>query len=278
MIPFEFEYHAPENLDEALELYLLLDADNKKPVYYSGGTEIISLYRHRKITTGAVIDLKSIPETKLFEIRKEKLVIGAAVTLSRLTDDEKYPLLAGITRHIADRTVRNRLTVGGNICGKLPYREAVLPFLLSDSEVVLAGPNGRRTEKIGDIFNKRLRLETGELLVQFLTPVSTLKYKSWSKRREKHGPVDYPLLHLAAVDDGSWLSLAVSGLCAFPFRHATLEELLNDRNLPIIERVEKSLSLLPGDIRSDELGSADYRESLWQHDLTEMLNEMEGAR
>ncbi len=278
MIPFNLEYYAPDNLDEAVELFLTLEAENKKPVYYGGGSEIISFSRHRKINTGAVIDLKSIPETRIFEVKEEKLITGANATLSILTDQDIYPLLARITRHIADRTVRNRLTVGGNICGKLPYREAVLPFLLSDSEAVLAGPNGRRKEKLGNIFDKRLRLDKGELLVQLLTPLSSLKFKSWSRRREKHGPVDYPLLHLAAVEDGERISVAVSGLCAFPFRDLGLENMLNDKNLQVLEKVEKSLTLLPGDIRSDDIGSADYRQALWKHELSEMLNEMEGAR
>jgi len=93
MIPFNLEYYAPDNLDEAVELFLSLEEENKKPVYYGGGSEIISFSRHRKINPGAVIDLKSIPETRVFEIKQDRLITGANVTLSVLTDQDIYPLL-----------------------------------------------------------------------------------------------------------------------------------------------------------------------------------------
>lgn len=173
--------------------------------------------------------------------------------------------------------MRNRLTLGGNICGRLPYREAVLPFLLGGAEVMLAGPQGRRSVPLLPHFDKRLRLEKGEMLVQLSVPAAYLKAKSWRKRRERHGPVDYPLLHLAVLEIDKKPAVAVSGLCAFPFRSDKLESLLNDPSLSIQEKAEQSLALLPGPIRADELGSADYRRALWLKDLAAMLNEIGGT-
>lgn len=278
MIPFDFEYYAPDTIEEAIELYQNLEAEDKKPLYYSGGTEIISFSRHRKIVTGALIDLKGIADTVVFAEEGEKLVVGSCVTLSALTEQERFPLLAEVVRGIADRTVRNRLTLGGNICGHLPYREAVLPFLIGDADAFIAGPSGNRTIALVDIFDKRMRLEKGELLVKLFLPAEATKAGGWHKRREKHGPVDYPLLHIAALklkNDGK-LAVAVSGLCAYPFRDRALDELINEVSLSPEDKIEKSIGLLPGEIRADDLASADYRRALWQLDLAEMLQEMEG--
>ncbi len=278
MIPFDFQYYAPESIEEAVDLYTTLDQEDRNPLYYGGGTEIISFGRQSKISTGAVIDLKNIPESVAWQPGKDTLKVGAALSLSFLTEQEQFPLLAGVARPVADRTVRNRLTLGGNICGRLPYREALLPFLLGDARAVLAGPEGSRTVELMQLFNKRMLLEKGEFLVQLLVPNAALQAAWWHKRREKHGPVDYPLVHLALMRLNGLLTAAVSGLCAFPFREAALEDLLNDSSLTNSEKVEKSLSLLPGKVRDDDLASAAYRERLWRIDLEQALEEMEGVR
>lgn len=278
MIPFDFEYYQPSSPAEAVELYTALEADQKNPLYYSGGTEIITFGRHGKLRFGALIDIKKIEQMKVFKVEEGKLLVGAGVSLSVLADQNLYPLLAGVTRAVADRTVRNRLTLGGNICSRLPYREAVLPFLLAEAEALVVGPNGSRSEPLRALFDKRLRLAPGELLVQLSLSESSTRLKSLVKRREKHGPVNYPLLHTAAVFSEGRLSFAVSGLCAFPFRSAEVEEVLNSSNLSVQHRIDKAITLLPADIRSDDMASAEYRQALWRQDLSEIIDEMEGAR
>lgn len=278
MIPFDFEYYQPSSPEEAIELYTVLEADQKTPLYYSGGTEIISFGRHGKLLFGALIDIKKIEQINVFTVEDDRLLVGAGVSLSVLADQNLYPLLARVTRAVADRTLRNRLTLGGNICSRLPYREAVLPFLLAEAEALIVGPNGSRSEPLRALFDKRLRLAPGELLVQLSLSESHTRLNSRAKRREKHGPVNYPLLHTAAVFTESCLSFAVSGLCAFPFRSAEIEEAFNDRNLSAQDRIDKAIALLPADIRSDDMASAEYREELWRQDLAEIIEEMEEAR
>ncbi|MBM4236775.1 MAG: xanthine dehydrogenase, partial [Firmicutes bacterium] len=131
MIPFDFDYYLPQTAEEAVTLFTRLELDEKKPIYYAGGTEIITFCRQQTITPGALIDLKNIPETTVFEKVNDQLVIGANLSLSRIAEENHYPLLSVVVKKIADRTVRNRLTIGGNICGRLPYREALLPLLLT---------------------------------------------------------------------------------------------------------------------------------------------------
>ncbi|WP_178076322.1 FAD binding domain-containing protein, partial [Pseudomonas sp. 2822-15] len=80
-----------------------------------------------------------------------------------------FPLLTKTSKDVADHTARTKITLGGNICGNIFYREVVLPFLLTDSQVIIAGPKGYRTESINHIFNQVLQLERGEFLVQIVT-------------------------------------------------------------------------------------------------------------
>lgn len=277
MIPFDLEYYIPENAEEAVKLFGELDAAGKEPLFYGGGTEIITLCRQQKIAPGALIEIKGISETTVLESDDNKLIFGANLSLNNLAEQQYFPLLADVARCVADRTVRNRLTLGGNICGRLPYRETVIPFLLADADIIIAGPGGRRTEPLRRAFDKRLRLNPGEILVQLIVAGPELTWSYWRRRREKHGPVDYPLLHLAAARKKEHIAVAVSGLCAFPFRSGELEELINEKSLKPEIRAEKSLAHLPGPVRSDDLGSDDYRRALWLKDLALLLKEIEEA-
>ena len=66
MISYDFEYYKPKTYEEAIELFKLKTEEGKKPIYYSGGTEVVTFARKNTVKTGAVIDLKSIEETNIF--------------------------------------------------------------------------------------------------------------------------------------------------------------------------------------------------------------------
>ncbi|MFH2114623.1 MAG: FAD binding domain-containing protein [Spirochaetota bacterium] len=71
--------------------------------------------------------MKSLADTRLLEVKAGSLALGAALPLSTFEDWPGFPLLSSTIKGVADRTVRNRLTLGGNIAGMLPYREALAP-------------------------------------------------------------------------------------------------------------------------------------------------------
>lgn len=58
MIPFDFNYYQPASIQKAVEWFQLLHKRKKNPMYYAGGTEIITFARTNSIHPGAVIDLK----------------------------------------------------------------------------------------------------------------------------------------------------------------------------------------------------------------------------
>lgn len=61
MLPYNFDYYKPQSIKEAIELYQLLKLQEKKPMYYGGGTEVLTLGRLNFIYTDAIIDLKGFP-------------------------------------------------------------------------------------------------------------------------------------------------------------------------------------------------------------------------
>ena len=185
MLPFNFDYYKPESIKEAIELYQTLKVQGKTPLYYGGGTEIITLGRLNLVNADAVIDLKGIRECQIFEVQNDELIIGSAVSLSVFEEKELFPLLTNTSKEVADYTSRNKITIGGNICGRIFYRESVLPFLLADSAVIIAGSKGIRKLLLSEIFHKELHLEEGEFLVQIITEKEYLHTPHLSIKKRK---------------------------------------------------------------------------------------------
>ncbi|HWP96642.1 MAG TPA: FAD binding domain-containing protein [Syntrophomonadaceae bacterium] len=275
MIPFDFEYYLPGSVEHAIQQFQNLDQQGKNPMYYGGGTEIISMARMANISTGAVIDIKDIPQCKVLEFQEDHLVIGAGVTLTQIHESNLYPLLAQAGARVADHTIQNKITLGGNLCGTIIYREAVLPLLLADSEVVLAGPVGCKTLPINQIFKERMQLNKGEFIVQVRTLQSFLSCPYVHVKRTKEDKIHYPLLTICAIQVGNQVRTAFSGVCDFPFRSQEMESELNNSSLTVEQRVDNAITITPGLIPSNLEGSAGYRKFILRNLLISILYTLE---
>ena len=276
MIPFDFEYYKPETLEEAVQIYSDLNSKGKKPLYYGGGTEIISMARAFNVYTGAVIDIKGIPECNVQELNDNKLIIGSAVTLTQIAEANLFPVLTLTVQRIADHTIQDKITLGGNIAGTIIYRESVLPLLISNSEVTIANLNGLKQVPLMDIFEKRIKLSSGDLIVNVAIDSHFLSLPYVHSKRTKSDKIDYPLITLAALKDNNRINIAFSGVCSYPFRSLLIEDYLNDTNLPGNIRVDNVINNILDLVLSDLTGSAEYRKFVLQKMLMEVLSKLEG--
>jgi xanthine dehydrogenase molybdenum-binding subunit len=278
MIPFDFEYYKPGTVSDALKTFRDLQSVGKRVCYYGGGTELISQARLGSVTVDAVIDLKGIPECLTLSENDQHVLFGAAVSLTKVAEYRAYPLLSDHCRRIADHTSRNRITIGGNIAGVIEYREAVLPLLVSDAQVVVARGEGMEAVSIHDIFKENLLVGAGEFVVQLLVPRSEAGFPYVSLKKTRHSPVDYPLVSIAASKKDGRIRLAVSGICRYPFRYKPLEDEVNAVNCSPRERAERAAARLPEPAVDNGFGSRDYRMFLLRNALTETIQQLEGAQ
>ncbi|GHH96804.1 FAD binding domain-containing protein [Neobacillus kokaensis] len=258
MLPFDFDYFQPKSLKEAVELFRYLEQQGKQPMFFSGGTELITLGRIDLAFSDAVIDIKNIPECKVMQYSGDYLFIGGALSLTQIEEANPFPLLTKVASEVADHTARGKITLGGNICAQIFYREAVLPLLLADSQLLIVGPEGVQTIHINDIFQQQLKLKKGELLVQTATERRFIEAPFFTVKRRQQWDTGYPLITIAALKIDQEFRVAISGLCPFPFRSQEAEAYLN-RQGSMEERIDGALSVLPKPILDDVEGSAQYR-------------------
>lgn len=278
VIPFDFEYYRPDSVAEAVCAFQELSAQGREPMYYGGGTEILSFARCNALHTGAVIDLKAVPECGILEFVGDRLVIGSAVTLTRIHESKLFPLLGDTAARIAEHTIQDKITLGGNLCAQIIYRECALPLLLSDdAEAVVAGPEGTRQVPFRQVFGARLELGQGEFLAQVSILERDTRLPHFHRKQTKLDKIDYPLVTVAAVKRDGRIQAAFSGLCAYPFRSVAVENALNAPGVPPDQRISSALGQLPAPVMADIHGSMQYRRHIAGIVLDDAMELLEGV-
>lgn len=272
MIAEDFVYYRPDSLPEAARLFSELDHEGDNPLYYAGGTEILTSARLRDLGTRALIDLKGIPECRLCERCDGRLILGSCLTLAEIAALNPWPLLTETVGRLADHTTRRKITLGGNLAGSIHYREAALPFLLVDARARLYGPGGDRRTSFDKVFDGSLHLGRGEFLVHLEVAEADLDLPGACVKKTRLDWVDYPLLTVAAVRSENGYRVALSGLLDRPFRARGLEKALGNRNESALGHLKKALSTLPRGVLEDLHGSADYRLFVLGHTLEDILS------
>ncbi|MBC2581631.1 FAD binding domain-containing protein [Clostridium sp. DJ247] len=278
MISFNFSYYKSDSIQEAVNLHYQLSKENKNPLYYSGGTEIITMARRNNIHTEAVIDIKGIPECNVLSSKADEFVVGAAITLTQIAESKSIPLLSKVSTFPADHTARDKITFCGNICGNIIYREAVLGLLITDSTAIIVGKKNKKSFNINDIFKEKILLEKDEFLLQTRTNNDYNNVPYIAIRKNQKGKTGYPLVSMAALKKDNKIRVALSGVCAFPFRWIKGEEYINNKAISLKARVKEAMNNLPAPILDNVQGSADYRKFILENTLYDALVFLEGKK
>ena len=135
-------YWAPDALDEAARL-----AADRKATLLAGGTDVLPRWSRGVIQAPEdVIDLKRIAELRGTSRTNGEICVGACTTLSEVASDpiicSGAPILARAAGRVACGQVRNRATIGGNLCNASPAADTAIPLILLDAVVELVSRNG----------------------------------------------------------------------------------------------------------------------------------------
>jgi CO/xanthine dehydrogenase FAD-binding subunit len=183
-------YHKPDNLIQALEI---LHASPKNTSLYAGGTDLMPRWNKGRLSRpDHVLDLKGISELREVESEGGEIGLGACMTVRDImthpTVRRAAPVLARAAGRIACSQIRNRATVGGNLCNASPAADTAIPLILLDARVELktldGSGNGRREVAIHDFFQGpgATVLEPGELMTRIrFRPFGSGWFSGWDK-------------------------------------------------------------------------------------------------
>jgi carbon-monoxide dehydrogenase medium subunit len=150
----EFDYVKPASLAQASRL-LAEHAGEARP--FMGGTDIFVRIRDGVIRPRFVVDVKHLPGMQdILYDAQAGLTVGAAATMNEVARHPDvlahYPLLAEAANSVASYQVRNRATLGGNLCNGSPAADTAPAALVLEGRIVLYGPGGEREVEAGEFF------------------------------------------------------------------------------------------------------------------------------
>jgi carbon-monoxide dehydrogenase medium subunit len=264
MLLREVEYARPGSVDEAVSL--LAEHEGARPL--AGGQTLINVMKARAATPEVLVDLADLEELRTIGFSSDGLLeIGAMVTYTQLLAssevDVARPILAEVAGTIGDVQVRNRGTVGGNVCVADPTNHLPPLLVALGATFTIRGPGGERTVPGEEFFVGvyMTAVGEGELLTKVSVPASSGAGDGYAGLTiGKHGTY---VANAAATVSDDGVRIALGCVAATPVRATAMEERLAGEDLSE-EAVRAAAEGLGAslDPPSDVHASADFRRHL----------------
>lgn len=271
----KFDYVKPKTLAEASAFMVEHDGEAR---LYAGGTDVLILMRSGLITPQYIVDVKGIPGLRDISFSETAgLTIGAAATVNAVVSSpvirEKFGLLAEAAETIGSYQVRNRATIGGNICNASPSADTVPALLVLGGMAWVFGGGEEKAVPLDAFFTGpgETVLGPGDILTSIQVPLppagSAYRYLKLGRVRA----ADLALVGVAVLGfpqagnpAGYGFRIALGAVAPTPVRapeaEAVLAESVDD------EAVEKAAlaTVRTAEPISDVRASAEYRSAIVQ--------------
>ena len=174
MLLREVEYARPATVEEAIAL--LSEHDGARAL--AGGQTLVNVMKARAASPDVLVDLADLSELRTISFSADQgaLEIGAMVTNSQLIASSEVevarPILAEVASTIADVQIRNRGTVGGNVCVNDPTNHYPPLLAALGATFTVRGVSGERVIPAEEFFLGvyLTAVAEGELLTKISVP------------------------------------------------------------------------------------------------------------
>lgn len=230
-----FKYFKPQNIQEAFDI---IQKEGGSVRFLAGGTDLLVRLKSRHIVPDVVVDLKAIDEINQgIRTDEQKITIGSLTTFSKVSTDPiilgQLPALADAASEVGSVQIRNRATIGGNICNASPAADSLPPLFIYDAKVRLLKQGAERLVPIGEFLlgPGRTALEQGELLAGLVIPIPAADQMASFTRLTRRRGADLATINLCCqVYRGGRTRFAVGAAAPVPFIVEDSSALLSDPN------------------------------------------------
>jgi len=264
----DLDYLVPSSVEEAVALR----AASAGAAYLLGGTDLLPQMRAGTKAPGQLIDLLVLATAQ--EVRETAdggLSIGAAVVMADVEVHPavlgRFPLLAECIRTVGAWPLRQRATLGGNVCNASPAADAAVALLALDAAFHVVSAEGRRSIPAGSFFRGpgQTALLPGELLTDLVLPGGAAGFRGRYLRLSRRKGMDLATVGvLVGKSSGTapdrW-RIGLAAVAPTPLRVAAAEERLEAKGAAAAEEAA-ALAVAACRPISDLRGSAEYRRDM----------------
>lgn len=268
-----FDYVRPSTPDAVVDL---LQEQGNQAKLLMGGTDLFPGLRDGLFKPSVVIDVKHLPGMCHIEYDASTgLSVGAAVTMNELARHPDvvahYPLLSQAATSVASYQLRNRATLGGNLCNASPCADTAPATLVLESQLVLYSAAGERVVPASGFFlgPGRTLLRSGEFMtaLRFPPPFRESAARYLKLGRCKSG--DLSLVGVAVLGfydpagAGYRFRIGLGSVAPTPLRVPEAEEFLAASHLTRSDLAEAArLAMEASSPITDVRGTAGYQEAM----------------
>ncbi|MFU2016151.1 molybdopterin dehydrogenase [Peribacillus butanolivorans] len=161
-----------EHLDETL-----IQLNREDCAIIAGGTDVMVLHKSRRGVPPKIpkpiVFINHLSELKQVYQHHKDLHIGACCTYSELLENPLIPFaLKNAIKTIAAPAIRNRGTLGGNICNASPAGDMLPLLYVYNAKLLLRSVNGDRMVAISDFIQgpRRVQRFHNEIVTEIILP------------------------------------------------------------------------------------------------------------
>jgi aerobic carbon-monoxide dehydrogenase medium subunit len=234
VIPAQFDYEAPESLEEAIRM---LHENGEDAMLLAGGHSLLPLMKLRLAAPTVLIDLRRIPGLHGIQRENGSWRVGAMTRHAELEEATELGVVARAASLVADQQVRNRGTIGGSLAHGDPASDLPAVLLATEGEVTARGSGGQRTIAAANLCEDFLTtcLAHDEVITEVRLPALDgygFGYEKFSRRAEDWAMVGSCAL-VKKASDGSCedVRIGLTHMGSTPLRATAAEEALRGETL-----------------------------------------------
>ena len=264
MIPPEFDYVAPDTLDEALSA---LSEGGEDAKVLAGGHSLLPLMKLRLAAPTLLVDIRKVPGLRGVQRENGQWRIGPMTRHADMQGNAELGPVGLATALIADQQVRNRGTIGGSLAHGDPASDMPTVFLACEGSVTIVGSGGTREVAAADMFEDYLTTAVGD--GDIVTEVRVPTFDDWGSSYLKftRRAEDWAMVAVCAMvkkaGDGSFedVRIALTNMGSTPLRATAAEDALRGKGADAIAAAAEQAAEgtdPPGDLNA----TPDYKRHL----------------
>lgn len=205
--------YKPKTIGEAVEL---LDKHKGQGKLIAGGTDLVIEIKNGTVNFEALIDISDIKEMSFIKAEEDMIEIGGATTFTEIVKSDLFQdRLIGLkdaAYSVGSPQIRNKGTIGGNICNGSPAADIVPPLLSLDAIAIIKSKDEEREVLVEELF-----LDKGKVDIKDNEILVSVKFKT----PQKNQVLSFSKLGLRKA-------LAISRICTSVFVEFNEDETLKD--------------------------------------------------
>ena len=269
---YDFDYVEAKSLDQASSF---LSKHKGKAKLYAGGTDQVVDIRFKNQIPELIVNINKIKGLNYIKQENNFLKIGTLTNLTQIQQSSllqsTFPSLIDATVPFASFQIRNRATIGGNICHSTPSADMAPPMLVLNSSAKVVSSEKERNIPLNEFFSgqNQNNLKSDEIVKEFILPIPPKKSGNSYLRHSSRGALDIAVAGVACyleLDDKNNIKdakISLGAVAPKPIRALKSENILKGKKLTS-ELILKTSTMAVSEATpiSDVRSSLEYRKKI----------------